>query len=889
MTALRHPRTLIAVLLVPLLVVGVGLWALKDRADRLSHVPAAVVNLDAGTHMKVDGKDQFVPFGRSIAGAITQPGTSSQKAPGGTTGFDWRLTDKADADKGLRDGKYAAVIVIPKSFSADLATLGTTDARKAKISVTTNDASGVLDSAVGAVVAQAAASATGSELTKQYLSQLYLGFNQVKDSFRQSADGAEKLDDGARALAGGLGQSARGTHDLASGADGIATGTRGIADGADKTAKGMHATADGTTSLADGLGQLADGSAATASGTRSLADGLGQLADGSRKSADGAQSLAGGLDRLAGGAHSLSDGAAQLRDGIVGTSSQPGLVTGVEQLRSGVRGDGTAAHPGLVAGAKQLATGSSSVADGIRTAFEGDGTAANPGLVKGSQSFADGVQKYTAGVDGILSGSGSANPGLQKVSSQMMKTCASLTPQQKADPTIAALCQQAGATSQYVDGLAKLADSGAPLADAAQKQADGIALAAHGDGSAANPGLVKGSRAFADGAATFAEHAPEIVSGVDQLVTGVHKLGDGSRSLASGASSLADGVDRSAQGAHALADGSGQLASGTRESADGASQLADGSSKVADGTRKSADGATALADGSHKLADGSTELAGGAGKVADGAGSLADGAHKLADGSDKLSSGASQLSDGSGKLASGLREGADKAPSYSDAERAAMSEMAAQPVSSFAHRQNATDGAATGVFPFVTVLALWMGAFASFLLLPALRRRLLDAAVSLPRAAWRSLLPALLIGLAQSAVIIVMLTLLGIRPVSPLSVGLLIVAGALAFAAIHQALITVLGGRVGRIASLILLVLQAVVLAGILPLETAPTLLAGASSIMPLTILTDGLLHASVGGALASTPAVLLALLAWGGGAFVITLLAGGRVRSHAPLAEAAA
>lgn len=57
MRLFRYPKALIVVVLLPLLIAGVGMWALKDRVDRLDDVPAAVVNLDEGATMTVDGKE----------------------------------------------------------------------------------------------------------------------------------------------------------------------------------------------------------------------------------------------------------------------------------------------------------------------------------------------------------------------------------------------------------------------------------------------------------------------------------------------------------------------------------------------------------------------------------------------------------------------------------------------------------------------------------------------------------------------------------------------------------------------------------------------------------------------------------------------------------------
>lgn len=219
-------------------------------------------------------------------------------------------------------------------------------------------------------------------------------------------------------------------------------------------------------------------------------------------------------------------------------------------------------------------------------------------------------------------------------------------------------------------------------------------------------------------------------------------------------------------------------------------------------------------------------------------------------------------------------------PTYSEDQRSRMSSMAAQPVQSVATRQNEADGAATATFPFVVALALWLGAFGSFLLLPALSRRFLDAAMPMWMVAIRSLLPALALGLVQTVAVLAVITAIGVKPVSALGVGLISFAGAIAFAALHQALLALLGNRVGRIASLVVMVLQVVVLAGILPLQTAPGILQAVSSFMPITILSKGLIHAALGGALVSTSSTLLALAAWALGSLAVTLVASRGARS---------
>src|SRR5699024_8984649 len=234
MNSLSPRRTLIAVLVLPVLVVGLGMWAPSGRVDRLDTVPAAVVNLDEGAEIEnADGETQTVPFGRLLAGALTQPGTVEGEQTPSTTGFDWQLTSEDDAEQGLADGTYSAVVVIPEDFSEHLATIGTPEASQAILEVTTNDASGQIDALVGTAVA---------------------------------AEGARDLADG--------------TSELDEGAGDLADGTRRLADGTDDAAAGAREFSGGVWTFADGTWQAADG-------TRTLADGLDDLATGTEQLAEG--------------------------------------------------------------------------------------------------------------------------------------------------------------------------------------------------------------------------------------------------------------------------------------------------------------------------------------------------------------------------------------------------------------------------------------------------------------------------------------------------------------------------------------------------------------------------------------------------------------------------
>ncbi|MCT1708334.1 YhgE/Pip domain-containing protein [Dermabacter hominis] len=834
-TLARFPKPLLIVVLLPLLVASVGIWALKDRAEGFENVPAAVVNLDEGTEMEVDGKTQTVPFGRLLAGALTQPGTMESEDSDGSlanldsAGFDWQLTTQKDAESGLENGTYSAVVVIPKDFSDDVATMGKADARQATVIVNTNDSSGMLDSMVGQAITQVIASEFNGTMAKQYLDGVYVGFNSLKDGFTKSADGAGELSDGA--------------HELADGAKGLDDGAGKLATGVDELNGGVVALDDGAGELADGVRGLDQGTKKLSDGAHKLTGGTGALASGTDDLSGGADDLSNGLGALSDGAHKVSGGVAQLSEGLNGTDAQPGLRQGAEKLASAVNGDGSAENPGLAEGAQQLAEGLDQYASGLPQAQEG--------LTQGLQHGID--QAFDTGRDG--------QPGFAESMNTLAASCTELEQAFSVDPRLSGDPRVAG-LEDMCSGLTQMSEEGvngvrSALSDHVVPKA--VDTVFEGDGSRENPGLTPSAQKLADGAMASADAAPQLVDGINQLNGGIAKLGDGAAQLAPGATQVADGVDASRGGAAQLADGAAKLSTGAAQVDEGAKGLAEGTSELSSGTGQLADGADELANGTSKLATGTAPLS--------------EGAHGLAEGTTQLSDGTRRLADGSRELWTGLRDGADQVPSYSESERTHLAEVSTKAVTLSTSRENEADGGAVATFPFVAALGLWLGAFGIFLVWPALRERFLNSALPMWRVALLSLLWPLVLAALQALLVIGLLVVFGVPVASLASVAAITIAAALCFAIVHQMLLTVFGARVGRVVSIIVLVLQVVSLVGILPLESAPSLLQSLTAFMPLTVASQGLVSAALGGAIVSTGTTLAELALFAAVSFAVTLV----------------
>lgn len=501
--------TVLGIVLVPLVIGGLLVWALWNPTERLDRITAAVVNDD--TPVEING--QTVPLGRQLAaglvtggadsGSTATPTPSASATPvanvsgsDSSENFTWVLTDKDDAAQGLADGSYATVVTIPSNFSAAATSYSgdAADAVKATIDIATSDKAKLVDDAISTTVTSTATSLLNTQLTTAYLENVYVGFNTLNEQIGQAADGAGSLADGADQLGTGASSLADGTSSLADGIRDLATGASSLSDG-------VAQVGTGTSSLADGVAQLGTGASDLSGGVSQLATGARSSADGATQLGAGATSLADGLDSLATGVATLG-GTASTAAGIAGqaaTATGTSLGTIAQLAASCAATDPTCALIAAEAGrqldtsnqegALYLSGASAQYAAGISSGIN-DGTAEQPSLVAGTQQSAAGAREIATGVGSL-----------------------------------------AGGLSQLADGADSAAGGASQLATGATSAADGARQLATGAASAA------------DGAAQLATGASSAADGADQLADGASGVSDGAVQLADGSRSLATGLD----------------------------------------------------------------------------------------------------------------------------------------------------------------------------------------------------------------------------------------------------------------------------------------------------------------------------------------------------------
>lgn len=529
---------------------------------------------------------------------------------------------------------------------------------------------------------------------------------------------------------------------------------------------------------------------------------LVQVGSAFGEAADGAGQLADGAESLAGGLDQLATGlgsaAAGSTDAAAGASA---YASGVDQYASGV---------------EQLAGGVSTL-DGEAAALDGiTGGVAQyvSGVGQAGDGIDDGIAQYVGGVGtagaGVDSGIGSYVDGVRTAGDGVT-----------------------GGTSQYVAGIGQLADGGDLLAASIADPATRAAVEAY----------VAQVRAAADGGDVL---VAQTGGAFDQLVAGGGVLrtevAGGFTELVAGGDALRGGT---AGAFDQLAAGGSQLVAGTGSGVDG---LQSGISQLAAGANQAAAGSPAIRDGAYGLASGVNGIASGLTRLGDGATSSAEGA--------------AQLADGTGELADGLAEGADGSSALTDLDPDETARVVAEPVTATAQRDNAIDSLGQVVAMLLAPIGLWLGAMALFLVFRPFSREALASTAPTGRLVARTLFRGSLIGLAQAALVVLLMhTALGVDwgllPQTLAFSALL----AVAFTAIHAFLSTWLG-RAGTIVSLVLVVLQLAASGGLYPLEVVSGPYQAISPFLPLTWAVQGmqLIVSGAGGAGVAGAAAAVAL-----------------------------
>jgi putative membrane protein len=363
---------IIAVVLVPLAFAGLFVGALSQASTAAERIPAAIVNSDTLVYSTaVDGTRSPIFAGRQLVTELTG-GPSAGKSGG----FDWTITNRADARKALADGTVDAILTVPKNFSSSILSLQSPRPIRANIAIQTDDAHSYLTGALAQAVGDGMVSTFGAAITEQYISGIYASVGTLGGSLTTAADGASGLATGATDLSGGLGSLTGGATSAAGGAASLSSGVGQYTRGVDSLSAGLRSLGSGAAALSgvsSGVSTYTGGVSALAGALAAASAGLApndpivaisaQLSAAAAGGSTLAQQTAGGISGIQGGISQSAAGASKLAAGSAGIrSGASSLAAGVGSLSTGAASAASGASA-LANGASQLATGLKSGAE----------------------------------------------------------------------------------------------------------------------------------------------------------------------------------------------------------------------------------------------------------------------------------------------------------------------------------------------------------------------------------------------------------------------------------------------------------------------------------------------------------------------------------------------
>ncbi|ERI95390.1 YhgE/Pip domain protein [Clostridiales bacterium oral taxon 876 str. F0540] len=856
--------SVIAIIVVPLLYSLLYLYAFWDPYNRLQDLPVAVVNMDKGATK--DGEP--VNYGKDLVDKLKD-----------NNKIGWRFVSKEEAEKGLKDKKgYYAMFVVPDDFSTKVISAKDGKPQEPTILYSSNDKKSFLASQINGKVLVELKSELTKNIVDEYTKVTFDNLYDVKDGMQKASDGSKELYDGVGTLNDKVPELKDGVNKLSDGSGDLNNGLGQAREGAAQLYYGANAidialgqAKDGSGQIHDGLGQLNSQVPALKDGVSQLYKGSGDLKDGSSQLRDGINTLGSKLGAAEDGAKALDAGAGQLQAGL----GQVGA--GLSQLNDAVSKDTQTSI--------SLSTGVKSLYDGITNQDPTKGLGAAIKVLNAKVNTGTDAQhpSLVAGITGV-------NAGVTQLSSTVtaLNNLASIyqNPDSTPDAKTAALNQimaiipqlntkvNVGTDMQHPSLVAAVGALNTGITDPDPTKGLGKAIEVlntkvNVGTDALHPSLAAGITAVNNGVNVGTADKPSLVSAVAQLNGAVNTGIQGKPSVLAGIKQIKDGTSQLAPGMTAAVDGTKQLSAGSQRLFDGSTLLNNGLytlngnvPALADGVGKLYAGSTDLNNGLSQIKDGSTQfksaiakpeevknipqkqtnstdtLFAGMTKLYDGSTQLKDGLGTLKGNIPELQDGVGKLYDGSKELSDKLKEGSDKINKNLVNDSKTMAEFVSEPLKMDEEPAYSIKNYGTGFTPYFIPLSLWVGALMMFFVIS-------DDVDSDVQAGSASIvlgkfLTYGVIGTIQALLASSIVIVLGLQPANVPLYFLFNILLSLVFVAIIQCLIFLMG-QVGRLLSIVLLILQLTACAGTFPLEVVPAFFKILNPFMPFTYAVSGL------------------------------------------------
>ena len=235
---------------IPILYSGFFLGSIWDPYGQTKNLPVAFVNEDKGA---------------SLNGKSLNVGESVEKKLKDNHDLGWEFVSKQQADEGVNNGHFYAVVTIPSDFSQKAASITESEHQQAIINFTTTPAKNYIGSLVSNQAAAKVKSSVSEQITQAYAKGILENLDKLGIGLDTAANGASTLHDG-------LGRLQSGTQTYVGGVKQLAVNQQSLTGG-------LAQLSDGSRKLQAGLGQLSN-NLPTESQLSQLSDGMKQLQSG---------------------------------------------------------------------------------------------------------------------------------------------------------------------------------------------------------------------------------------------------------------------------------------------------------------------------------------------------------------------------------------------------------------------------------------------------------------------------------------------------------------------------------------------------------------------------------------------------------------------------------
>ncbi|MBR2744728.1 MAG: YhgE/Pip domain-containing protein [Clostridia bacterium] len=760
------------VLLIPIIYSFFYLKSYWDPYGHLSDITVGIVNLDKGK----DDENR----GKQFADELKNSGTFNFVDVG----------NQDEANKGLGEDEYYAVITIPSNFTETLNSASTENKQISTITYTPNKrknylASQILNSALKTVELN-----MESKISKEVTSTLADSLKDVPDNLQKIADGAEKIDDGALSLSDGL-------RTLSNGINTLDTKYTEFNNGVDSAYQGSESLSNGINQISNGISSLGTGANALDSATSQVYQGVEKL---SEEGTNGIEKLTNGINQLNQGASSLNDGVSQ-------------YVNGTEAMAEGVN---------------KYVAGTEALADGVNK------------YVNGTDALTSGISQYVDGAEQLASGTSSYISATSQLNANKNAVLRGIIQASSANPELAELAANAQAilTAEQNAGL-ETAASGLKAG------ADQLMAKQEGSNLTAGQMLKAGASQLTSPDETGYSAGQKLKAGVNALTSPDETGYSASQKLQAGANQLSGKDENGLSVGDKLKMGASSLSNGTTELKNGASslfQITDGVDtlknaleQIDNGTSSLANGVDALEAGAEKVSDGADTLSNGLKTLDDSSSAVKDALSKLNAGTITALDGSIQLQDGTETFKDEINNGV-KTANEEIAKLDGLDKYVQDPVKIEEKSYGEVDSYGVAFAPLFISIGLWVGALMCYVVLyydqrhrfgildhDTKKNRIIQNAIYLVIGAVDGIVTGLLLkaGLGYSV------ESMGVYLAQCMLAGLV-------FMSVIQVLIRNFGD-IGKFIALIILVLQLAASGGTFPVETIDNAFKGLTSWLPMT------------------------------------------------------